>query len=310
MKILITGGAGYIGSRLVPFLLDLNYQIIVLDNFYYNQTSLLPVCTNENLEIINGDVRDEATLKRALVGVDLIIPLACLTGAPACKANPDYATSTNLEAIRLLLQLRRNDQKIIYPNTNSGYGIGTKEELCNEKSPLNPVSLYGILKNQAEKLILESGNSVAFRFATVFGVSNRMRTDLLVNDFVYKAITHKEITLFESHYRRNFLYIGDAVKAFHFTIINFDKMINNTFNIGLSSANLTKMELCKVIKSEIPSLLIKEEEFSTDPDKRDYLVSNDKIRKIGFEAKVSIQKGILELKKSYVFINPENHRNI
>jgi nucleoside-diphosphate-sugar epimerase len=310
MKILITGGAGYIGSRLVPFLLDLNYQIIVLDNFYYNQTSLLPVCTNEKLEIINGDVRDEATLRRALVGVDLIIPLACLTGAPACKANPDYATSTNLEAIRLLLQLRSKDQKIIYPNTNSGYGIGTNEELCNEESPLNPVSLYGILKNQAEKLILESGNSVAFRFATVFGVSNRMRTDLLVNDFVYKAITHKEITLFESHYRRNFLYIGDAVKAFHFTIINFDKMINNTFNIGLSSANLTKMELCKVIKREIPSLLIKEEEFSTDPDKRDYLVSNDKIKKIGFEAEVSIQKGILELKKSYVFINSENHRNI
>jgi nucleoside-diphosphate-sugar epimerase len=310
MKILITGGAGYIGSRLVPYLLKKNHKIVVLDNFYYEQTSLLPVCNDENLTIINGDVRDEDTLRTCLNDVDIVIPLACLTGAPACKKNPEYATSTNLDSIESLLKLRKPVQKIIYPTTNSGYGIGSKDEYCDEKSPLNPVSLYGQLKNKAEKLILDSGNAVAFRFATVFGVSNRMRTDLLVNDFVFKAIKEKEITLFESHFRRNFLYIGDAVEVFNFAITNFNKMKDNTYNVGLSTANLTKMELCNVIKRKHPELQIKENEFSKDPDQRDYLVSNEKLKSVGFEAKTTIEQGIDELKKAYTFINPKNHRNM
>lgn len=309
MKILITGGAGYIGARLVPYLLAQDYHITVVDNFYYNQDSLLPFCSHQNLDIIKGDVRDEKTMSTHLIDKDLIIPLACLTGAPACKDNPVYARSTNLEAIKLLLRLRQPHQKIIYPTTNSGYGISKDGEYCDETSALNPVSLYGKLKNEAEKLIISSGNSVAFRFATVFGVSSRMRTDLLVNDFVYKAYQEEEIVLFESHFRRNFLYIGDAVRVFDFTIRNFNQMNNEIFNVGLSSANLTKLELCIEIKASFPNLKVSENEFDKDPDQRDYLVSNEKIKNIGFIANTSISQGIEELKKAYVFLNNEKSRN-
>ncbi len=233
MKILVTGGAGYIGSRLIPQLLDKDIQVRVLDNFMYDQTSLLHLCHHKNIEVIKGDVRNKQVVLDALKNIDIIIPLACLTGAPACAKDPEYAQTTNLVSIKLLLELRDPKQKIIYPTTNSGYGIGSTTEYCDETSALNPVSLYGKLKNNAESLILEAKNSTTFRFATIFGTSNRMRTDLMVNDFVYKAINDKEITLFESHFRRNFLYIGDAVNVFLFAIENFHKMDGQTYNVGL-----------------------------------------------------------------------------
>lgn len=311
MKILVTGGAGYIGSIMVPKLLEKGHEVIVVDNFMYNQTSLLDCCQNKELTIIRGDVRDKKLISTCLKKVDAIFPLACIVGAPACKKNPSAALEINFNAIKMILDIRRKDQIIIFPTTNSGYGIGQKDIYCTEETPLNPISLYGRLKADIEKHILGSGNAITLRLATVFGISPRMRLDLLVNDFVYRALVERSITLFEAHFKRNFVYVGDVAKAFIYCLENFDRMKNEPYNVGLSSANLSKWELCEEIRKQIPEFWFTEyegEEWAKDPDKRNYIVSNEKIESTGFKAKTSLQEGITELIKGYKVIKREDRR--
>ncbi len=299
MKILVTGGAGYIGSILVPALLARGDEVTVLDNFRYNQTSLFDVCDNPRLRIVRGDARNEALLRREMEGKDIILPLACLTGAPICSRLPEEATSVNLTAVKLILANRTPEQKIIFPTTNSGYGIGEESVLCTEETPLRPVSLYGRLKVDAEQAVLESSNAIILRLATVFGISPRMRLDLLVNDFVYRAVTDGFIVLFEAHFKRNFIHVRDVSKAFLHGIEHFDALKNTIYNIGLSSANLSKKELCEEIQKQVPKFYITEAKVGEDPDKRNYIVSNEKIEKTGFTPDVSLSAGIAELIKGY-----------
>jgi len=308
MKILVTGGAGYIGSRLVPELLKRNYEVIVLDNFLYNQLSLLDVCYNKNLEIVRGDVRDEKIVSKLVKKVDAIFPLAAIVGAPACDRDVRTAWEVNFDAIKLLLKYRDKKQPIIFPCTNSGYGRGIKSDsgepiLCTEETPLDPISEYGRSKVAAERAILEAGNSISLRLATVFGISPRMRLDLMVNDFTYRALFERSLVVFEAHYKRNFVYIGDVVNAFIFCLENFEKLKDNVYNIGLSEANLSKWELCEEIKKQIPEFwFIEYKGQGKDPDQRNYIVSNEKIEKRGFKAKVSLQEGIAELIKGFQVI--------
>lgn len=310
MKILVTGGAGYIGSVLVPELLKLNHEVIVIDNFMYNQTSLLDCCYNKNLEIIRGDARNKDLISRYLKKTDAIFPLACIVGAPACDKNPTAARNINYDAIKMILKLRRKDQIIIFPTSNSGYGIGKKDIYCTEETPLNPISLYGRLKVEIEKEILKAGNSITLRLATVFGISPRMRLDLMVNDFTYRAVKDRFLVLFEAHFKRNFVYIGDVARAFIHCLDNFDDMKNEPYNIGLSDANLSKGELCEEIKKQVPDFYFIEAKVGKDPDKRNYIVSNEKIESTGFKAKTSLQEGIAELIKGYQIINKGQFSNI
>ncbi len=308
-KILITGGGGYIGSVLTKTLIEKKFNVSVLDDFRYNQNSLLDCCHERNFNIIRGDIRDENILKNAIKDVDFIIHLAAVVGAPLCEFNKNESITTNLEGVKLLLKLRKKEQKILFPCTNSGYGIGQKGKFCTEKSPLKPISLYGKTKVEAEKLILKSGNSISFRLATVFGSSPRMRLDLLVNDFVYRAINDKTLVLFESHFKRNYIHIRDVVRAFLFGIENFELMKNNVYNVGLSDANLSKKELSEKIKKYIPDLTIIESNIGKDPDKRDYIVSNEKIESIGFKPKYSLDLGITELEKAFKIIKNKSFAN-
>lgn len=309
-KILITGAAGYIGSVLVSELLKRGDEIIAIDNFMYNQNSLLDVCHCKTLTIIRGDAQDKNLISKYIKGADFIIPLACLVGAPLCNKDSMAAKSINLDAIKMILELRRPDQKIIFPNTNSGYGIGQEGIYCDENSPLNPISLYGKLKVESEKAVLESGNSVVFRLATVFGVSPRMRLDLLVNDFTYRAINDGFVVLFEPHFKRNYIHVRDVVRAFIHAINNFEAMKNEPYNVGLSDANLSKMELCEEIKKQIPNFYFVEAKIGEDPDKRNYIVSNEKIEKTGFKPQTSLQDGIKELIKGYQIIKRNQFSNI
>ncbi len=310
MKILVTGAAGYIGSVLVPILLKNGHEIIAIDNFMYKQTSLLECCHYKNLTLINGDVRNTALLETNLKTVDAIIPLACLTGAPLCDKDPITAKSVNFEAIKTILEKRSPSQVIIFPTTNSGYGVGEKGIHCTEDTPLRPVSLYGKLKVEIEKIILESGNSMTFRFATVFGVSPRMRLDLLVNDFTYRAYYDRFIVLFEAHFKRNYLHVRDAARAFVYGLENFDRMKGEAYNVGLSDANISKAELCEVIKTHIPNFYFSEAEIGEDVDKRDYIVSNEKIENAGFKTEHSLSYGIQELVKGFQIIRKSGYGNI
>lgn len=309
-KVLVTGGAGYIGSVLTGELLNQGHTVTVLDNFRYNQNSLLDCCHYENFNIIRGDVRDKEVLSSALKDQDFIIHLAALVGAPVCNANKGEALSTNLESTKLLLQLRNEKQKILFPCTNSGYGIGEKGKFCTEETPLRPISLYGKTKVDAEKLILSDKNSISFRLATVFGVSPRMRMDLLVNDFVYKAMFDKFIGVFEGNFQRNYIHIRDVVRVFLHGMKNFEKIKNQVYNVGLSDANLSKLELCAKIKQHIPNFVYVESKLGNDPDKRDYIVSNEKIEKTGFKTKFSLDFGIKELIKCYNILRSQNYSNI
>ena len=309
MKILITGGAGYIGSILVPSLLNKGHEVIVVDNLMYNQTSLLDCCYDEKLSIIRGDARDRELISKCIENVDAIIPLACYTGAPLCSRDPIGAETTNLDAIKMLLEIRQKDQLIIFPTTNSGYGVGQKDKYCTEDTPLNPISLYGQLKVEAEKAIMESGNSITLRLATVFGISPRMRLDLLVNDFAYRAVIDGFIVLFESHFKRNYIHVRDVTKAFIHCLDNFDNMKNETYNVGLSDANISKWELCEEIKKQIPDFYFTEAEIGEDLDKRDYVVSNEKIEATGFMPDNSLQQGIKELIKGYQIIQSNEFSN-
>ncbi len=309
-KILITGAAGYIGSVLTPELLKQGHEVIVIDNFMYNQASLLDCCNYKNLKIIRGDARDRNLISKYIQDVDFIIPLACLVGAPLCDKEPETAKGVNLEAIKLILELRRPEQKIIYPNSNSGYGIGQKDMYCDENTPLNPISLYGKLKVEAEKAILEAGNAVVFRLATVFGISPRMRLDLLVNDFTFRAVNDRFIVLFEANFKRNYIHVRDVVRAFIHAMNNFEAMKNQAYNLGLSDANLSKMELCEEIKKQLPNFYFTEAKIGEDMDKRDYIVSNEKLEKTGFKPEVSLQDGIAELIKGYQIIKKNQFTNI
>jgi len=309
-KILVTGAAGYIGSILVPELLRHGYEVIAIDNFMYNQTALLDCCSNPHLTIIRGDARDKNLISKCLKDVKMIIPLACLTGGPVCDKDPFSAKATNLEAIKMILKLRHKNQGIIFPTTNSGYGIGKKSTFCDENSPLKPISLYGKLKVEAEGAILDSGNSITFRLATAFGISPRMRLDLLVNDFTYRAVFDHSIVLFEANFMRNYIHVRDVARAFIHSLKNFDKMKGNCYNVGLSNCNINKRQLCEEIKKIVPEFYIVESDIGEDPDKRDYIVSNAKIEATGFKAKFLLQQGIKELVKGYEIIRRNQYSNI
>jgi len=310
MTILVTGAAGYIGSVLVPQLLQKGYKIIAIDNFMYNQTSLLDCCHNKNLAILRGDARDKSLILKEIKKTDVIFPLACLTGAPACSKNPVAARTTNLEAIKMLLKLRTKNQPIIFPTTNSGYGIGEKGIYCTEETPLRPISFYGRLKVEAEKILLDDGNCITLRLATVFGISPRMRLDLLVNDFVYRAVNDRFIVLFQPHFKRNYIHIRDVAKAFIHSLQNYEGMKDEPYNVGLSEANLSKLELCEEIKKQIPEFYFTTSEIGEDLDKRNYIVSNEKIEATGFKPQVSLQEGIVELIKGYQIIRRNQYSNI
>lgn len=309
-KVLITGGAGYIGSILAKALLDEGHEVRVLDNFRYNQNSLLDCCFSDKFSIMRGDCRDKDTLNKALKDIDVVIHLAALVGAPICNADPIGAQTTNYDAVKLLLSLRSKDQKILFPCTNSGYGIGEKGKYCTEDTPLRPITLYGRTKVDAEKAILESGNSISFRLATVFGVSPRMRTDLLVNDFVQRAVRDRYLVIFEGSFKRNYLHIRDVARVFLHGIQNFDTMKGKPYNVGLSDANLSKLELCQAIKKRIPEFTFMESPIGEDPDKRDYIVSNERIEKTGFKPKYSLDFGIEELIKAYTVLKGPHYSNV
>jgi len=308
MKILVTGGAGYIGSILVPHLLRRDNEVTVIDNFMHGQTSLLDCCYKQ-LRIVRGDARDGRLIAEHLKSVDAVFPLACLTGAPICDSDPVGARTVNLEAIKRLLDLRSKEQRIIFPTTNSGYGIGQSGVLCTEETPLAPISLYGRLKVEVEALLLDSMNTITLRLATVFGISPRMRLDLLVNDFTYRAVTDGYVVLFESHFKRNYIHVRDVACAFTHCLDHFEKMKGEPYNVGLSDANLSKRELCEEIRKQIPNFYFVDAAVGTDPDRRDYIVSNRKIERTGFKPLISLQEGIAELIRAYPILRKQAHRN-
>jgi len=309
-SILVTGGAGYLGSIIVPELLAAGHRVTVLDNFMYNQNSLAHVCANPNFDVVNGDSRSEELLKRLVKDADYVFPLAALVGAPLCKKDPIAATTTNRDAIATLAKLLSPQQRIVMPITNSGYGIGEQGKHCTEESPLRPVSLYGVDKVEAEKIVLARENSVSLRLATVFGMAPRMRIDLLVNDFVYRAVNDRVVVLFEAHFKRNFIHVRDVAHAFMHAMDKFDGMKGKPFNVGLSDANLSKAELCAKIQAHVPGFQYLEAQVGEDPDKRDYIVSNARIEATGYKPKHSLDDGIRELLKGFRMIRDRIYGNI
>jgi nucleoside-diphosphate-sugar epimerase len=300
-KVLITGGAGYIGSVLTEVLLNKGYQVTVIDNLIYKQTSVAPFAYHPNFDFVFGDVTNESLLKSLVEKHDVIIPLAAIVGMPACKAQPELTVKVNFEQVRNITKWITKDQMLLVPNTNSQYGSST--EIITEESPFKPLSLYAETKCNAEKAVLESGNGIALRLATVFGMSYRMRMDLLVNDFVYKAITDGYLVLFESHFIRNYIHVRDIANTFLFMIENYEKCNNNAFNVGLTSANCTKLELAETIQKYVPDLVIVQNNFKQDFDQRNYIVSNAKLESQGWVPTFTLDKGIQELIKGYQLIN-------
>lgn len=309
-KVLVTGGAGYLGSILVPALLEQGHEVRALDTFRFDQTSLLACCAHPRFEVVRGDCRDESVLRKALVGADWIIPLAAVVGAPACAADQVAARTVNVDALRLLLSLRSARQRVLYPTTNSGYGVGERGKFCTEESPLRPISLYGLTKVEAEKAVLDAGNSVTFRLATVFGAAPRMRLDLLVNDFVYRAIHDRTVVVFEGHAKRNYIHVRDVARAFLHGMAHFETMKDQPYNVGLSDANLSKLELCAEIRRLVPAFVYLEAPVGEDPDKRDYIVSNEKLERTGFRPAYSLEGGIRELIKAYAMLRKDRYSNV
>jgi len=309
LRILVTGGAGYVGSVLCERLLAEGHYVTVLDNLLYQQNSLFHLCANPRFEFFHGDARDEVLMRQVTKGADVLIPLAAIVGAPACDRDPLLARSVNLEAIRLLNQLRSSAQLIVYPTTNSGYGTKTGDVFCTEETPLQPISLYGQTKTQAEQELLQTPNVVTLRLATVFGLSPRMRLDLLVNHFVYAAVTDGYIVIFEKNFKRNYIHIRDVADCFLYCIENSKRMAGRPYNAGLDAANLSKAELALSIKQHVPRFYIHFAEVGSDPDKRNYVVSNQRLREAGFEAKRSLDEGILELLKGYRMMGRGQFKN-
>ncbi len=310
MKILITGGAGYIGSVLTPALLHAGHEVTVVDSFIFRQNSLADCCHYDRFRVVRGDCRDEGVIKPLLMQADVIIPLAALVGMPLCKLDAHGARTINQEAIEMICRLASKEQRIIYPTTNSGYGIGEKGKFCTEETPLRPISLYGVTKNNAEKAVLDRGNSVTFRLATVFGVAPRMRVDLLVNDFVYRAVNDKAVVVFEGHFKRNFVHIRDVARVFMHAMDNFESMKGRPYNFGLEDANLSKLELCEKIREHVPSFVFLEAPIGEDPDKRDYIVSNQRILSTGFKMEWDLDRGIRELMKGYAIMKNAQYSNV
>ena len=314
-KILITGGAGYLGSVISEHLVNKGYTVTVLDNLMYNQNSLLHLFHNKRFNFVYGDVRDTNLLKKITPDFDFILPLAAIVGANASESSPELSQAINLGAIKTINQIRNSKkQKIIFPTTNSGYGTKSGDTYCTEETPLEPISIYGRTKVEAERILLDSGNVITLRLATCFGFSLRMRIDLLVNNFVYKAVKDGYIVLFERHFKRNFLHVRDAARCFEHCIENFESMKNEPYNVGLEDANLSKEELALKIRDIISKLLEKEfhiqnSELAKDPDKRNYIVSNNKIMKSGFKCEYSIDQGIEELVKGYSMLYDRHYTN-
>lgn len=309
-KILVTGGAGYLGSTLVPQLLAAGHAVTVLDNFLFRQSSLAECCHYESFDVVRGDCRDEREMAALVAKHDVVIPLAALVGAPLCDRDKQGAVSTNRDAVRLLTRLCSKEQWILMPVTNSGYGIGQPGVACTEDSPLQPISLYGTSKVEAEEAVLSRENSISFRLATVFGMSPRMRLDLLVNDFVYRAVNDRAVVIFEGHFRRNFLHVRDVARVFLHGLGNFESMRGRAYNVGLEDANLTKLELCGVIRNHLPKFVFLEAPIGEDPDKRDYVVSNQRILSTGWVPEWGLDRGIRELIKGYRIIRNSAYANV
>ena len=309
-RVLVTGGAGYIGSTLVPDLLSKKHHVTVLDNFMYKQTSLASSVKHKNLSLVFGDVRDESLMKSLILKADIIIPLAAIVGAPACDKDPITAQAINKDSILWLLQQLSPAQQIIMPTTNSAYGSGDKNNFCDEKSPLNPLSLYARDKVVVEEALMHHENATSFRLATVFGISPRMRLDLLVNNFVYRAITDGFVIVFEGHFKRNYIHVEDVVQAFNLALDHNERFKGEIFNVGLSEANISKLELCKEIQKIVPSFTFLEAALGKDPDQRNYIVSNTKIESRGFSPKVNLREGLSELVKGLKMFDQKQFTNL
>jgi nucleoside-diphosphate-sugar epimerase len=309
-NILVTGGAGYIGSILTENLLELGFYVTVVDNFMYKQASLNHLCHNPRFNVVNGDIRNEKTIAPLMAKADVIIPLAALVGAPLCNKDTVGADTTNKEAIYTMLKHKSKDQRIIMPTTNSAYGSGDENNFCTEESPLNPISKYAIDKVLVEKALMEHENVISYRLATVFGMSPRMRTDLLVNDLTYRAVNDGYVIIFEGHFKRNYIHVRDVCDAFLHAIYNFDDMKDQIYNVGLSTANVSKLELCEVIKKFVPDFTIIEGDIKKDPDQRNYIVSNAKLEATGFEPMFTLEHGVVELLKGYKMIKNNIYGNV
>ena len=309
-RVLITGGSGYIGTVMTPMLLEMGHSVTVVDRFGEGDTVLASCCRYEGFTPVKGDARDEALLKKLVAKADVVIPLAALVGAPICALDPMNAITINRDAVVMLTKLVSKNQKLVFATTNSGYGLGEKDKMCTEETPLRPISLYGTTKCEAETAILNSGNGVTLRLATVFGMAPRMRIDLLVNDFTHRALTDHAVVIFEGHFRRNFIHIRDVAKAFIHAMNNYGAMNNNAYNAGLSDANLSKLELCARIKALIPSFVYLEAPVGGDPDKRDYIVSNAKLEATGWKPDWSLESGIQELVRGYTMICNRRFSNV
>jgi nucleoside-diphosphate-sugar epimerase len=310
MKILVTGGAGYIGSVLIPILLEQGHQVTVLDRFPDGGTQLVTACVHQGFAPVRGDVRDGRLLDELVPKADVIFPLAALVGAPLCKQDPYTAVGVNRDAVTEIVKRIGQQQRIIIPTTNSGYGVGEKDKFCTEETPLRPISVYGTTKVEAEKAVLDTGKGISFRLATVFGLSPQMRIDLLVNDFVWRAVTDRAVVLFESHFKRNYIHIRDVAGAFLHGMANLDRMRGQAYNVGLSDANLSKAELCERIKQQVPGFVYLEAPVGEDPDKRDYIVSNEKLEATGWRPNWSLDAGIAELLKGYRMLRNSRYSNV
>ena len=309
-RILVTGGAGYLGSTLVPELLASGHEVTVLDNFMYRQASLNHVCHHPRFTVVKGDVRNEATIRPLLRNADILIPLAALVGAPLCKQDPVGASTTNRDAVLTMLRLLSPQQLVLMPTTNSAYGSGDDDNFCTENSPLRPMSQYAIEKVEVERYLMDHPSAISFRLATVFGMSPRMRIDLLVNDFTYRAVHDRFVVLFEGHFKRNYIHVRDIARLFQHAIKRADEMKGQIYNVGLSDANVSKRELCEHIRVQVPDFVFIDAPVGKDPDQRNYIVSNAKIEATGFLPAVSLDDGLSELIKGFTMLKNSRYTNV